>query len=199
MPSQCGNTYILNLVLIIILIDNKRQDAAFTALFSCLHSTRFKDVAYAYFVYPNYLSRKEGNVLYNNPRKETRCRHYMGYSFRLAELLFLNTCIIPLTVENIPRPFYASRVTLSGTRNSSLGPPEGSIRWPIARIICQGCCCCCCCCLQLHLCLYRLRFQARCSWHQHCWPVSDTELVGWWLVVRYKWMQFPYTYSVVLW
>ena len=64
-------------------------------------------------------------------RKETRCRH-IGYSFRLAArvLLYAPSHRQDNTYHGL---CYTSRGALSGTRNSSMGPPhEGSIRRPIA-------------------------------------------------------------------
>ena len=63
--------------------------------------------------------------------EETRCRH-MGYSFRLAArvLLYASCHRQDNTYHGL---CYTSRRALSGTRNSSMGPPhEGSIRRPIA-------------------------------------------------------------------
>ena len=64
-------------------------------------------------------------------RKETRCRH-IGYSYRLAArvLLYAPSHRQDNTYHGI---CYTSRGALTGTRNSSMGPPnEGSIRRPIA-------------------------------------------------------------------
>ena len=64
-------------------------------------------------------------------RKETRCRH-IGYSYRLTArvLLYAPSHRQDSTYHGL---CYTSRGTLSGTRNSSMGPPhEGSIRRPIA-------------------------------------------------------------------
>ena len=64
-------------------------------------------------------------------RKETRCRH-IGYSYRLTArvLLYAPSHIQDNTYHGL---CYTSRGALSGTRNSSMGPPhEGSIRRPIA-------------------------------------------------------------------
>ena len=65
-------------------------------------------------------------------RKEIRCRHHMGYSFRLPARVLLYAS--SHRQDNTYRSFcYASRGALAGTRNSSMGPPhEGSIRRPIA-------------------------------------------------------------------
>ena len=64
-------------------------------------------------------------------RKETRCRH-IGYSYRLTArvLLYAPSHRQDNTYHGI---CYISRGALTGTRNSSMGPPhEGSIRRPIA-------------------------------------------------------------------
>ena len=63
--------------------------------------------------------------------KETRCRHYMGSSFRLAARVLLYA---PPHRQNSTYHglCYTSRGALAGTRNSSMCPPEGSIRRPIA-------------------------------------------------------------------
>ena len=64
-------------------------------------------------------------------RTETRCRH-IGYSFRLAArvLLYAPPHRQHSTYHGL---CYTSRGALTGTRNSSMGPPhEGSIRRPIA-------------------------------------------------------------------
>ena len=64
-------------------------------------------------------------------RKETRCRH-IGYSFRLAArvLLYAPSHRQDSTYHSL---CYTSRGALTGTRNSSMGPPhEGSIRRSIA-------------------------------------------------------------------
>ena len=64
-------------------------------------------------------------------RKETRCRH-IGYSLRLTArvLLYAPSYRQDSTYHGL---CYTSRGTLTGTRNSSMGPPhEGSIRRPIA-------------------------------------------------------------------
>ena len=65
-------------------------------------------------------------------RKETRCRHYIGYSFRLAArfLLYAPSHRQDSTYHGL---CYTSRGALAGTRNSSMGSPhEGPIRRPIA-------------------------------------------------------------------
>ena len=94
--------------------------------------------------------RKEGNVLFNDTlntflftviwhqtrtilivRKETH-RHHIGYSFRLTArvLLYAPSHRQDNTYYDL---CYTSRGALTGTRNSSMGPPhEGSIRRPIA-------------------------------------------------------------------
>ena len=62
-------------------------------------------------------------------RKETRCRH-IGYSFQLAArvLLYAPSHRQDSTYHSL---CYTSRGALTGTRNSSLGPPhEGSNRRP---------------------------------------------------------------------
>ena len=64
-------------------------------------------------------------------REETRC-HHMGYSFRLAESVFLYA---PSHRQDITYHglCYTIRGALAGTKYSSMGPPrEGSIRRPIA-------------------------------------------------------------------
>ena len=64
-------------------------------------------------------------------RKETRCRH-IGYSYRLTArvLLYAPSHRQDSTYHGL---CYTSRGSLTGTRNSSMGPPhEGSIRRPIA-------------------------------------------------------------------
>ena len=64
-------------------------------------------------------------------REETRCRH-MGYSFRLTArvLLYAPSHRLDSTYHGL---CYTSRGALTGTRNSSMGPPhEGSIQRPIA-------------------------------------------------------------------
>ena len=64
-------------------------------------------------------------------RKETRCRH-IGYSYRLTArvLLYAPSHRQDNTYHGL---CYTSRGALTGTRNSSIGPPhEGSIRRPIA-------------------------------------------------------------------
>ena len=63
-------------------------------------------------------------------RKETRCRH-IGYSFRLTArvLLYASSHIQDNTYHGI---CYTSRGALAGTRNSSMGHHEASIRRPIA-------------------------------------------------------------------
>ena len=65
-------------------------------------------------------------------RKETRCRH-IGYSLRLTAMVLLYAPYH--RQDNTYHGLcYASRGTLAGTRNSSMGSPhEGSIRRPIAR------------------------------------------------------------------
>ena len=65
-------------------------------------------------------------------REETRCRHYMGYSFRLAArvILYASSHRQDNTYHGL---CYTSRGALAGTRNSSMGPThEGSIRRSIA-------------------------------------------------------------------
>ena len=60
-------------------------------------------------------------------REETRC-HHMGYSFRLTArvLLYAPSHRQDSTYHSL---CYTSRGTLTGMRNSSMGPlPEGSIR-----------------------------------------------------------------------
>ena len=86
--------------------------------------------------------RKDGNGLFNDAlktfylrlygvshivkkttqiaRKETRCRH-MGYSFRLVARVLLYPS--SHRQDNTHRLYYASRGALTGTRNSSMGPP----------------------------------------------------------------------------
>ena len=62
-------------------------------------------------------------------RKETRCRH-IGYSFRLTArvLLYTPSHRQDSTYHGL---CYTSRGALTGTRNSSMGPPhQGSIRRP---------------------------------------------------------------------
>ena len=64
--------------------------------------------------------------------EETRCRH-IGYSFRLAARvpLYASSHRQDNTYHGL---CYTSRGALTGTRNSSMGPPhEGSIRGPIYR------------------------------------------------------------------
>ena len=64
-------------------------------------------------------------------RKETHCRH-IGYSYRLTAriLLYAPSHRQDNTYHGL---CYTSRGALSGTRNSSMGPPhEESIRRPIA-------------------------------------------------------------------
>ena len=64
-------------------------------------------------------------------REETSCRH-IGYSFRLAArvILYAPSHRQDSTYHSL---CYTSRGALTGTRNSSMGPPhEGSIRRPIA-------------------------------------------------------------------
>ena len=94
------------------------------------------------------LGRKEGNVLFNDAlntfylrlygvthmvkdhsdseREETRCRH-MGYSFRLTArvLLYASSNRQDNTYHSL---CYTSRGELTGTRNSSMGPPITSSR-----------------------------------------------------------------------
>ena len=63
-------------------------------------------------------------------REETRCRHYMGYTFRLAArvLLYAPSHRKDSTYHGL---YNTSPGALAGTRNSSMGPPhEGSIRRP---------------------------------------------------------------------
>ena len=61
-------------------------------------------------------------------RKETRCRH-IGYSYRLTARVLLSH----RQYDTYHGLCYTSRGALTGTRNSSMGPPhEGSIRRPIA-------------------------------------------------------------------
>ena len=89
------------------------------------------------------LRRKEGNVLFNDAlntfylrlcgifhivkevhiaREDTRCRHYMGYSFRIAArfLLYAPSYIQDSTYHDL---CYTSSGALAGTRNSSMGSP----------------------------------------------------------------------------
>ena len=63
-------------------------------------------------------------------RKETRCRH-IGYSYRLTGrvLFYAPSHRQDNTYHGL---CYTSRGALAGTRNSSMGPPQGSIRRPIA-------------------------------------------------------------------
>ena len=64
-------------------------------------------------------------------KKETRCRH-IGYSYRLTArvILYASSHRQDNTYHGL---CYTSRGALTGTRNSSMGPPhEGSIRRPIA-------------------------------------------------------------------
>ena len=64
-------------------------------------------------------------------RKETRCRH-IGYSYQLTArvLLYAPSHRQDNTYHSL---CHTSRVALTGTRNSSMGPPhEGSIRRPTA-------------------------------------------------------------------
>ena len=63
-------------------------------------------------------------------RRETRCRH-IGYSYRLTArvLLYAPSHRQDNTYHSL---CYTSHGALTGTRNSSMGPPhEGSIRRPI--------------------------------------------------------------------
>ena len=82
---------------------------------------------------------KEGNVLFNDAlntfylrlygvgnmvkdhsvNEETRCRHYIGYSFRLAvrDILYA-----PSPQTRYHSLFYIRRGTLAGSRNSSMDP-----------------------------------------------------------------------------
>ena len=53
-------------------------------------------------------------------REETRCRH-MGYSFRLAVLLYASSHRQDNTYHSL---CYTSCGALAGTRNSSIGPPN---------------------------------------------------------------------------
>ena len=50
--------------------------------------------------------------------EKIRCRHYMDYSFRLAERYFF-ICTIPQTGNTCNYPCYASRGALVRTRNTS--------------------------------------------------------------------------------
>ena len=96
--------------------------------------------------------RKEGNVLFNDALNTFYLRLY-GFRHVVKDhsdserwntqpphgLLFpisrkgSFTCTIPQTGYHMPRSFYTSRGALTGTRNSSMGPPhEWSIRRPIA-------------------------------------------------------------------
>ena len=54
--------------------------------------------------------------------EETRCRHYMGYSFRLVRNNILYV-ISHRQDSTYHIPCYISRGALAGTRNSSMGPP----------------------------------------------------------------------------
>ena len=89
-----------------------------------------------------FITRKEGNVLFNDAvntfylrlygvrhmvkyhtdreREETRCRH-MGYSFRLTarSLLYAPSHRQDSIYDDL---WYTSRGTLAGTRNNSMGP-----------------------------------------------------------------------------
>ena len=57
-------------------------------------------------------------------KEETRCHHYMGYSFQLAvrDLLYALSHIQDNTYHSL---CYTSCGALAGTRNSSVGPPWG--------------------------------------------------------------------------
>ena len=69
----------------------------------------------------------------DSKREETCCRH-IGYSFQIAArvLLYASSHRQDNTYHTL---CYTSRGALTGTRNSSMGPPhEGSIRRPIAPL-----------------------------------------------------------------
>ena len=57
-----------------------------------------------------------------NARGETRCHHYMGYSFRLAarDILYAPSHRLDSSYHGL---CYTSRGALAGTRNSSMSPP----------------------------------------------------------------------------
>ena len=58
----------------------------------------------------------------HSAREETRCHHYMGYTFRLAVsvLLYAPFHTHDSTYHDL---CYTSRGALAGTRNGSVGPP----------------------------------------------------------------------------
>ena len=88
--------------------------------------------------------KKEGNVLFNdglntfylrlhgvghmvkdhsdNEREETRCRHYVGYSFRLAARVLLYA-VFHRQDSRYHGLYYTSRGARAGTRNSLMCPP----------------------------------------------------------------------------
>ena len=104
-------------LLLVIVLEGKKE-----MFYLMTHSTHF---IYSYMASDIWLR----TILI--VRKETCCCH-IGYSFRLTArvLLYAPSHRQDSTYHGL---CYTSRGALSGTRNSSMGPPhEGSIRRPIA-------------------------------------------------------------------